>query len=209
MRALPMQDLPLSAEREARRRAILDAAIETFAQQGFVAARTRDIAAHAGVAEGTIYLYFDSKDELLLTAFRDTVNEFSASVGKLLDDPEPFLDRLTRFIESQFVRIEDDPSLATVLLFESRQSTKFYGGSVREVLRGYASAVERLLESGIRRGDLRRDLDVPLTRRMLIGALEEVELNWLLGDRGRPLTPLAGRVADTFCRGISVKTREE
>ena len=73
------------AEREARRRAILQAAIETFAQQGFAAARTRDIAAHAGVAEGTIDLYFDSKDELLLTAFRETVKEFSASVERLLE----------------------------------------------------------------------------------------------------------------------------
>src|SRR5690606_35848673 len=89
----PMHEPPLSAEREARRRSILQAAIETFAQQGFSAARTRDIAAHAGVAEGTIYLYFDSKDELLLTAFRETVREFSASVERLLDDPRPLVER--------------------------------------------------------------------------------------------------------------------
>lgn len=196
-----MDDLPLSAERQVRRRAILQAAIETFAQQGFVASRTRDIAARAGVAEGTIYLYFESKDELLLTAFRETVNEFSASVGSLLDDPRPFVERLTRFIDSQFSRIEADPSLATVLLFESRQSTKFYGGSVRDVLRSYAAAVERLLESGVERGELRADIDIHLARRMLIGALEEVELGWLLSDRSRSLASLSERLARTFCQG--------
>lgn len=197
-----MHDPPLSADREARRLSILQAAIETFAQQGFVASRTRDIAARAGVAEGTIYLYFESKDELLLTAFRETVREFSASVERLLDDPRPFAERLTDFIESQFVQIERDPALASVLLFESRQSTKFYGGSVRDVLRSYATAVERLLQSGIERGEVRDDIDLPLARRLLIGSLEEVELNWLLSDRSRPLTPLARRVAKTLVMGI-------
>ena len=198
---LPMQEQPLSAEREARRRSILQAAIEIFAQHGFAAARTRDIAARAGVAEGTIYLYFESKDELLLTAFRETVSEFSASVGRLLEDPRPFGARLTDFIARQLEGIQGDPALATVLLFESRQSPRFYGGSVREVLRGYATAVEHLLQSGVERGELRRDLDLPLARRMLIGALEEVELNWLLSDRSHPLTPVAARLADLFVAG--------
>jgi TetR/AcrR family transcriptional regulator, fatty acid metabolism regulator protein len=201
-----MSELPLSAEREARRRTILQAAIEVFAQQGFAAARTRDIAARAGIAEGTIYLYFESKDELLLTAFRETVDEFSRWVRALLDDPRPFRERLRHFIESQFVRIEEDPSLATVLLFESRQSTKFYEGSVREVLRAYAHAVEDLLRSGVQRGELRPDLDLHLARRMLIGSLEEVELNWLLGDRSRPLTPLAPQMAEIFCDGGGLDT---
>ena len=192
------------SDREGRRRAILQAAIETFAQQGFSAARTRDIAARAGVAEGTIYLYFESKDELLLTAFREVVHEFSESLGALLEDPRSFEERLTAFVASQFERIEEDPALATVLLFESRQSPRFYAGSVREVLRGYASAVERLLASGVERGEVRGDLELPLARRMLIGALEEVELNWLLGERTRPLSPLAPRVAALVCRGIGL-----
>lgn len=197
-----MSDPPLSAEREARRRSILQAAISTFADRGFTASRTRDIAERAGVAEGTIYLYFESKDELLLTAFRHTVGEFAGSVERLLGDPRPFRERLTEFVRSQFILIERDPSLASVLLFESRQSTKFYGGSVRDVLRSYATAVERLLQSGVDAGEVRGGLDLPLVRRMLIGALEEVELNWLLGDRTRALTPLARGVADTFVLGI-------
>ena len=202
-----MHEQPLSAEREARRRSILQAAIEIFAQHGFAAARTRDIAARAGVAEGTIYLYFESKDELLLTAFRDTVTEFSASVGRLLEDPRSIRVRLTEFIGRQLEGIQADPALATVLLFESRQSPRFYGGSVREVLRGYATAVEQLLQSGVDRGELRRDLDLPLARRMLIGALEEVELNWLLSDRSHPLTPVAARVADLFVAGMAPDPR--
>ena len=198
-----MTDPPLSSERAARRRAILDSAIQTFAEHGFFASRTRDIAAGAGVAEGTIYLYFESKDDLLLTAFRDMVREFSDSVRDLLEPVLPFQERLTRFIERQFRGIEEEPALATVMLMETRQSSKFYGQPVRDVLRAYATAVDALLRSGIEQGEVRADLDVPLARRILVGTLEEVELDWLLGDRARPLSPAAPQVAAALFRGFA------
>jgi len=199
-----MSDLPLSSERAARRRAILEAAVQTFAEHGFFASRTRDIAAAAGVAEGTLYLYFESKDDLLLTAFRERVKEFIDTARSLLVTSLPFPERLTRFIAIQFEGIEQNPDLATVLLLETRYSSKFYGEPVRDVLRQYAAAIDELLESGTEQGRVRGDLEVPLARRMLIGAIEEIELHWLLGDRSRPLSPLAPQVARTFYRGIAV-----
>src|SRR5205085_3556881 len=122
----PMPNEPaLSESKEARRRAILESAVRVFAEHGFFAARIRDIAAGAGVAEGTIYLYFDGKDDLLLTAFRDKVAEFVASVRDVLPSHAPFEERLSRFIRLQFESIQAEPALATVLLLESRQSSKF------------------------------------------------------------------------------------
>lgn len=200
-----MDEQPLSSERAARRRAILDSAIRTFAENGFFASRTRDIAAEAGVAEGTIYLYFDSKDDLLLTAFQETVRGFVDSVRRVQVSTLPFPERLTRFIEMQFQGIEEDPALATVLLLETRQSSKFYGEPVRDVLRQYATSVDELMRTGVEQGFLRPDLDVRLARRMLIGALEEIELDWLLGDRSRPLSPLAVQLAELFYRGFMVR----
>ena len=198
-----MADRALPDSREARRREILESAVRVFAEHGFFAARIRDIAAGAGVAEGTIYLYFDGKDDLLLTAFRDKVAEFCASVSDVLSGTLPFEERLARFVALQFESIEADPPLATVLLLESRQSSKFYGGAVRDVLRSYAQAIDELLASGVQSGELRADADVPLARRMLIGALEEIELEWLLGEQSRPLVPMAPRVAATFLRGLA------
>ena len=193
----------LTDSKEARRRAILDSAVRVFAENGFFAARIRDIAAGAGVAEGTIYLYFDGKDDLLLTAFRDKVAEFVASVRDVIPSHAPFEQRLARFMALQFESIEAEPALATVLLLESRQSSKFYGGAVREVLRTYAQAIDELLSSGVSEDAVRADVDIPLARRMLIGLLEEIELEWLLGDRTRPLVPLAPKVAATFYRGLT------
>jgi TetR/AcrR family transcriptional regulator, fatty acid metabolism regulator protein len=198
-----MSEPPLSGGREARRRQILNAAIETFAEQGFFAARTRDIAASAGVAEGTIYLYFDGKDDLLLSAFREKVDEFSASAAPLLESDLAFPERLTHLIRMQFEDIEAQPDLATVLLMETRLSSKFYGEPVRAVLRTYVGVIDRLLRAGVEEGALRRDLDVPLARRVLVGALEEIELDWLLGDRARPLSPQAASLADMLLRGFS------
>ena len=189
--------------REARRRAILESAVRVFADNGFFAARIRDIAAGAGVAEGTIYLYFEGKDDLLLTAFRDKVAEFVASVQDVMSAEVPLQERLARFVRLQFQSIQADPPLATVLLLESRQSSKFYGGAVRDVLREYATAIDTLLASGRDRGEIRADADLGLARRMLIGALEEIELEWLLGDRTRPLTPMAEAFAATFHHGIA------
>ena len=193
----------LSESKEARRRAILESAVRVFAENGFFAARIRDIAAGAEVAEGTIYLYFDGKDDLLLTAFRDKVAEFVASVRDVLSSSEPLEERLARFIRMQFESIEAQPALATVLLLESRQSSKFYGGAVRDVLKTYANAIDTLIASGVERGEVRQDTEIPLVRRMLIGALEEVELEWLLGERTRPLVPVAPRFAAAFHRGIA------
>ena len=200
----PMSELVLSAPRRERRRAILESAIGEFAQHGFFNARISAIAAGAGVAEGTIYLYFESKDDLLLTAFRDAVHEFCGSVGDLLASSLPFPERLQRFIRLQFERIEADPALATVLLLESRQTSKFYGGAVRDVLRAYAAAIEELLGSGVASGAVRGDIDIPMARRMLIGVLEEVELEWLLSDQSRPLIPAAEEVATLFYQGIAL-----
>jgi TetR/AcrR family fatty acid metabolism transcriptional regulator len=200
-----MTEPPLNspAAREARRRAILESAVRVFAEHGFFAARIRDIAAGAGVAEGTIYLYFEGKDDLLLTAFREKVNEFCAAARDVLSPDASFPDRLARFIRLQFESIEAEPALATVLLLESRQSSKFYGGAVRDVMKMYATAIDELLASGVASGEMRAGVDVPLARRMLIGALEEIELEWLLGERSRPLAPSAARVAEAFYLGLA------
>lgn len=194
---------PGADAREQRRRAILDSAIRIFARHGFAAARIRDIAAAAGVAEGTIYLYFEGKEDLLLTAFREAVREHCEAIRSVLSAELPFVERVERFVRLQFERIEAEPALAAVLLLESRQTTTFYSGAVRDVLRTYAAAIDELLASGVADGSVRADADLPLARRMLIGALEEVELEWLIGGRSRPLAPTAAALAETFYRGLA------
>ncbi len=131
------------------------------------------------------------------------MNEFCEQAGELGRSPLPFGDRLERFVALQFEGIEAEPALAAVLLLESRQTSRFYGEAVREVLRSYAGAVDSLLIRGVKEGAVREDVNVPLARRMLIGALEEIELDWLLGDRSSSFSELAPQVASYFHAGIS------
>lgn len=197
-----MSEAPSGTPRDARRDSILASAIHVFAEHGFFGARIRDIAAGAGIAEGTIYLYFGGKDDLLLTAFRETVGAFCETARGELARPAPFAEKLTRFVRLQFEQIDEDPAFATVLLLESRQSSKFYGGAVRDVMRSYAAVVDALLHEGAVAGVLRRDLNLVFVRQMLVGALEEIELEWLLSTRDRPLAPTAPSVVDVLLRGM-------
>lgn len=199
-----MDDSDRQEVREQRRREILGAAVEVFARNGFAEARIREIAAGAGVAEGTIYLYFQGKDDLLLTAFREAVRDFCTSIRSVLAAEIPFPRRMESFIRFQFERIEADPALAAVLLLESRQTSKFYSAPVREVLREYAAAIDELLASGVADGSIRTDASLAIARRILIGSLEEVELEWLISDRSRSLVATAAPLAETIYRGIAV-----
>lgn len=201
-RTLPPLPEPGIEDKAARRQAILDAAISTFADNGFAETRTREIAAAAGVAEGTIYLYFEGKDDLLLTAFRERVAEFCESARRIMEEDSSFQSKLERFILTQFESIEESPDLATVLLVESRQTARFFGPRVRDVLRNYAAAIEGLIQFGIDTGAVRADLNVSLARRMLIGSLEEIELDWLVSNRTHSLTSLASSISALYLTGI-------
>jgi TetR/AcrR family fatty acid metabolism transcriptional regulator len=97
-----MEELQSASDREVRRRAILEAAVGVFARRGFFNSRTREIAEAAGIAEGTIYLYFEGKDDLLLTAFREKVSEFITAADDLLELGGSLEERLYRFVELQF-----------------------------------------------------------------------------------------------------------
>lgn len=177
--------------------------MRTFAANGFVRSTTKEIAAGAGVAEGTIYLYFESKDDLLLTAFRERVAEFAGEVQKRAAEPVPFRERLEGLVRMQFEVVEGDPALARLLLLETRQSAHFYTEPVREALSSYEAGLEALLRAGIAEGAIRPDTDVVVARWMLLGALRGVMTEWLMGPRDRPIVPLAHRFVSTFMDGVA------
>jgi TetR/AcrR family fatty acid metabolism transcriptional regulator len=108
-----------------KRDAILRAAIDVFAERGFFSAQVADIARAAGVAAGTVYLYFKSKDDLLVSIFDRSMREgltLGRAVVADLDDPR---ERLRRLARAHLARLGGDRNLAIVFQVELRQSTKF------------------------------------------------------------------------------------
>lgn len=168
-----------------KRERILDAAVRVFAAEGFYNAKVSQIANAAGVADGTIYLYFKSKDELLISLFEDRMDRVLATLREALgptpDGQTPgAVERLRRVIELHLGLIEKNPEMGEVITVELRQSSKFIreyqNPKFGEFLRLIAGAVS----DGQKSGELRPDLDPQLTARALFGALDEIALAWIV-----------------------------
>jgi TetR/AcrR family transcriptional regulator, fatty acid metabolism regulator protein len=172
-----------------KRERILDAAERIFAQHGFFAARVSEIAKEAGVADGTIYLYFKNKDDLLISLFEsrmERVIDHLAAQTALYRGPR---EKLLAFTKAYLTLVKDQPAAAEVLTVELRQSAKFMKGQAQnpkfaDLLRLLAGIVGEGQAAGV----FDDRIPAPVAARMIFGLLDEMALAWLLGDK----TPDAG-----------------
>jgi TetR/AcrR family fatty acid metabolism transcriptional regulator len=187
-----------------KRRRILDAAVRVFARKGYFAARVSDVARKAGVADGTIYLYFRSKEDLLVRLFDEVmsvhVEEARAAVRALPSAPE----RLLAIAERHLAVLGANRDLAAVFQVELRQSTRFMERFTASWLRDYFALLDEVIEQGQRDGSLRADVSRKLAAKVLFGALDETVTSWLLSEKRYPLKGQAAPVVDLFLRGAGV-----
>ena len=165
---------------DARRDKIRDAAVRVFARKGFHSARVGDIAAEAGVAHGLLYHYFESKDALLESVFRDTWAAMLELIREVEESGEPAAEQLRRVAAVVLRTWRRDPDLVRVLVREVTRSPQIQA-QAEEV--GHAfEAIERIVRDGQERGELREDIDPRLAALVLYGALEEVLTGWVIGQ---------------------------
>jgi TetR/AcrR family fatty acid metabolism transcriptional regulator len=181
---------------------ILDAAIRVFARKGFYHSRVSDVAREAGVASGTIYLYFKNKDDILVTLFREKMAEWVASVRKEIAAERDPLAKIRKVVALHFAVIEQRPNLAEVVQVELRQGQKFFRGASAREVSAYFELIQSVLEEGIAAGLIRRDLPVKVATKMLFGAMDQMATSWVLGKRAYRLTTAAEPVAAIFLKGV-------
>lgn len=183
---------------------ILDAAIDVFAEKGFYSARIADVASRAGVADGTIYLYFKNKDELLLTIFEEKMSELIEGMQNAMQgETDPF-NRLRIFARFHFQQVQTHRTLAEVLQVELRLSNKFLKEYRPEKLWQYLGIIGTCIREGQEAGNVRADLDPYVLSWSFFGALDELAMQWILNRRPRfTLEATAEMVADVFIRGIT------
>lgn len=185
-----------------KREAILRAAIKVFSRKGYFNSKVADIAGEAGIADGTVYLYFKSKDEILHSIFDRAMAEFIAE-GKrelaYLKNPE---ERLRRIAELHLERLGADRDLAIVFQVELRGSTKFMEEFSAAGFAEYLDIIRQTIEDGQRTGVFRADLKPIVCAKILYGALDEMVTNWVLSKKRYPLGPLAGEVLKIFYGGV-------
>jgi TetR/AcrR family fatty acid metabolism transcriptional regulator len=178
--------------------------VKVFARSGFFAARVSEVAKAAGVADGTIYLYFKSKDELLVSLFEDRVERLLAFMREELPQQGTAPEKLRRVIELQLGLLEGERDLAEVITIILRQSTKLLKEYAAPKFTAYLDAIARVVADGQEAGDFRRDVSPHLVARATFGALDGIALTWALGraEQGA-LRKAAGQLADVFLRGLA------
>lgn len=185
-----------------KRERILDAAVRVFASKSFYTATVAEIAREAGVADGTIYLYFKNKDDLLISLFEERMAEINAGIEAAIEPWDAPLDKLRAFILHHLREVERRPDLAEVLIVELRQSTKLMKEYEAAAFRAYLQILSAILQQGIEDGSVRPEVEPRAVRRAIFGALDEVALSWLLGGRRFDLQKNAEQLADIFVRGV-------
>jgi TetR/AcrR family fatty acid metabolism transcriptional regulator len=186
-----------------KRERILDAAVRVFARNGFHATRVSEIAKAAGVADGTIYLYFKSKEALLVSLFEDRIERLLAFLNAELSRAASASSKLRRIIEIQLGILEGERDLAEVLTVISRQSTKLMKQYGARKFVAYLDVIARIVAEGQATGELRKDIPPHLAARAIFGALDGIALTWALGkaDRGGLLWASC-QLAEIVLRGL-------
>ena len=199
--AVPRRDSTPGPKRDA----ILRAAIDVFAERGFFSSQVADIARAAGVAAGTVYLYFKSKDDLLVSIFDRSMRE-GLTLGRAavadLDDPR---ERLRRLARAHLARLGGDRNLAIVFQVELRQSTKFMERFSSTLLRDYLGLIRDAIADGQRAGIFRTDIKATVAAKIFFGALDEMATNWILSRRRYTLEADADTVVELFVNGARAR----
>jgi TetR/AcrR family transcriptional regulator, fatty acid metabolism regulator protein len=192
-----------SAHKRDRRRQILDAAVEVFSAAGFHKSRVSDIARTADVADGTIYLYFKSKDDILISIFEETMSEMIEGVEAAIAGHDDPFERLRRFADYHMGMVETKPRVAKVLQVELRLSNTFMKEYRPARLQQYMNIIGRLIDDGKTSGRVRQDVNTIIARRAFFGALDEIAMQWMLTPNARyGLRESARQVAELFVRGL-------
>ncbi|WP_100331779.1 TetR/AcrR family transcriptional regulator [Bacillus xiapuensis] len=183
---------------------IIDAAVVTIAENGYHQAQVAKIAKQAGVADGTIYLYFKNKEDLLISLFREKMGHFIEKIQEAIAGKSTAAEKLLVLVESHFKMLSEDPHLAVVTQLELRQSNKELRLKINEVLKDYLQLLDEILKEGINKGEFRASLNVLLARQMVFGTMDETVTTWVMNDQKYDLVALAPGVSDMLLNGFSV-----
>jgi TetR/AcrR family fatty acid metabolism transcriptional regulator len=197
------------SSRELKRERILRAAIEVFAHQGYFAARMTDVAKRAEVADGTLYLYFEGKEHLLLSIFDDVLSRFIDRLEDEIAGLDNPLDKLRVMIRHHLETLGSDRSLAHVLQIETRHSRRFMSVFTRGKLGEYLNLVRTIIEEGQQLGAFRRDISPGLATNVVFGAVDELVMSWILADEPGDLLRHSDALLGILTLGLTPRTDRE
>ncbi|QQZ10660.1 TetR/AcrR family transcriptional regulator [Heyndrickxia vini] len=181
---------------------IIDAAVIVIAENGYHQAQVSKIAKQAGVADGTIYLYFKNKEDILISLFQEKMGMFIEKIDEEIAGKQTAAEKLLVMVESHFKILSDDHQLAIVTQLELRQSNKELRLKINEVLKGYLKLVDKIIDHGIETGEFKKDIEVRLVRQMIFGTIDETVTTWVMNEEKYDLVSLAPAVQQLLINGF-------
>lgn len=183
---------------------IIDAAVVVIAENGYHQAQVSKIAKQAGVADGTIYLYFKNKEDILISLFQEKMGSFIEKIRKGITGKETAAEKLLVMIESHFTILSEDHNMAVVTQLELRQSNKDLRLKINDVLKGYFQLVDEILHFGMETGEIDPNLDIRVSRQMIFGTIDEIVTTWVMNEEKFDLVALAPSVHQLLIKAVSV-----
>ncbi|HUP61040.1 MAG TPA: TetR/AcrR family transcriptional regulator [Thermoanaerobaculia bacterium] len=185
-----------------KRERILRAAVDVFAEHGYFNAKVAQIAKAAGVADGTIYLYFDGKEDLLVTIFREHTRNYLQKLEQLMANVNRAEERLRIAVKHHLETLGRDRALAVVSQVELRHSLKFMSLLSQQEVADYLNIIRKIVESGQQEGVFRRTVHPQLVAKAIFGVLDEMVTSWILSEKDYDLGSHADEVADLLLTGL-------
>lgn len=181
---------------------IVDAAVIVIAENGYHRAQVSKIAKEAGVADGTIYLYFKNKEDILISLFQEKMAILVQNVEELLNEEISTSEKLLKLIDNHYRVLHEDRHLAIVTQLELRQSNKELRIRINDVLKEYLALLDAILKEGIDNGTLDERLDIRLARQMVFGTIDETITSWVMNDQKYDLMKLSPDVHRLIMKGL-------
>lgn len=186
-----------------KHRRIIEAAVEVFAKHGFFNSKVSEIARAANVADGTIYLYFQNKDDILISLFEEEMATVLEQVSRAVSAEKHPADKLQRFAEAHLGLVEAYPALAEIIQVEVRQSSKFMKEYKNVKFLQYLGLISAIVREGQQLGVFRSDIEPGIFKRAFFGALDEMSRYWVLSQAKKySITSAAKEISSYFLKGI-------
>ena len=187
-----------------KRTRLLKAAVKVFARDGFFKAKVEEIARMANVATGTTYLYFENKDDLLISIFEEEMVPIIEASVKAVSEQKTAFDKIVAFITNHLHMVQESPDMAQLLEVELRQSSKFIHTYSGTKFKEYLDIIARIVAEGQKNGEFRSDIHPSIFKQMLFGAIDQICLNWTLSKSKKyDLEKSGEQIAAIMLNGIS------
>ncbi len=181
---------------------ILEAAVIVFAERGFFQSTVSQIAKQAGVADGTIYLYFKNKDDILVQFYAYKTSQVFKRFRQAVNQATSADQKLRSLVHTHLEEFQKDINMAIVYQAETHQHQRLAQDIIKEMSKQYRDIITEVLELGQQEGHFRRNLYVGLVMRLITGAVDEVINSWIHAGGNYDLVSMADPLVDLFICGI-------